>query len=106
LAQSSGDYLRAYDWSPDDKRVVYCDFSANTVSTLWLIDVAWGAKILLSPKQSTQELYDNPQFSKDGKGIYVITDHDSEMRRLAYHICFSGRPVTRLKKKFQWAAEH
>lgn len=28
--------------------------------------------------------YDAPQFSKEGKGIYVITDHDSQFRRLAY----------------------
>ena len=84
LAQSSGSYLKAYDWSPDDKRVVYCDFTSNTTSSLWLIDVASGTKTLLSPVTKEAEFYDYPQFSKDGKGVYVVTDHDSDFRRLAY----------------------
>ena len=40
LEKSSGSYLKAYDWSPDDKTVVFCDFSSNTASSLWLADVA------------------------------------------------------------------
>jgi dipeptidyl aminopeptidase/acylaminoacyl peptidase len=84
LAKSSGTYFKAYDWSPDDKRIVFCDFTSNTASALWLLDVASGNKTLLSPKVNQPEIYDYPQFSKDGKGIYVVTDHDSDMRRVAY----------------------
>ncbi len=84
LAQSSGTYFKAYDWSPDDKQIVYCDFSSNTASTLWLIDASTGSKALLSPKSSQPEFYDFPQFAKDGKGVYVVTDHESDFRRLAY----------------------
>ena len=48
LVQSSGSYLKAYAWSPDDKQIVFCDFLSNTTSTLWLIDVSTGKKVLLS----------------------------------------------------------
>src|SRR4051812_46618651 len=34
IVQSSRSYIKAYDWSPDDKLVVYCDFTANTTSTM------------------------------------------------------------------------
>lgn len=91
VAQSSGSYFKAYDWSPDDKQVVYSDFTSSTISTLWLLDVASGKKTLLSPKPDQPELYDDPQFSKDGKGIYVVTDHDSDMRRVAYVDLASGK---------------
>ncbi|MGH9963150.1 MAG: DPP IV N-terminal domain-containing protein, partial [Pyrinomonadaceae bacterium] len=100
LAKSTGGYFKAYDWSPDDKQVVFCDFTSNTVSTLWLIDVATGKKVLLSPTTDQRELYDYPQFSKDGKGLYVVTDHDSDFRRIAYidltsrrisYVPFAGR---------------
>jgi dipeptidyl aminopeptidase/acylaminoacyl peptidase len=91
LAQSSGGYFKAYDWSPDDKRIVFCDFTSNTASSLWLIDRETGKKALVSPKSEKPELYDFPQFSKDGKGLYVITDHDSEFRRLAYIDIASGK---------------
>jgi len=104
LVQSSRGYLKAYDWSPDDKQVVYCDFSANIASTLWLIDVTSGSKVLLSPKRSTQDLYDNPQFSKDGKGIYVVTDHDSDMRRLAY-IDLASHQFTYVPSETRWDVE-
>ncbi len=84
IAKSSGSYFKAYDWSRDDKQIVFCDFTSNTASTLWLLDAATGNKTLLSPKSDSPELYDYPQFSKDGKGVYVLTDHDSDMRRVAY----------------------
>jgi Tol biopolymer transport system component len=64
LAQRQGHYLKAYDWSPDDRRVAFCDFTSNTVSTLWVIDVATGEKTLLSQKgEAAGEYYDSPQFS-------------------------------------------
>lgn len=85
VAEGRGTYLKAYDWSPDDRRVVFCDFASTTVSMLWMIDVASGEKTLLGAKGGKEEeYYDSPQFSKDGNGIYVITDRDSELRRLAY----------------------
>jgi len=84
IAKSSGSYFKAYDWSRDDKQIVFCDFTSNTASTLWLLDAATGNKTLLSPKSDSTELYDYPEFSKDGKGVYVLTDHDSDMRRVAY----------------------
>jgi dipeptidyl aminopeptidase/acylaminoacyl peptidase len=101
LVQSSGSYLKAYDWSNDDKQVVFCDFTANTASTLWLIDVASGSKTLLSPNGSEREFYDSPQFSNDGKGIFVITDHDSDMRRLAY-IDLVSRKITYVPSDTRW----
>jgi dipeptidyl aminopeptidase/acylaminoacyl peptidase len=84
LVQTAGGYLKAYDWSPDNKLAVYCDFTSNTVSSLWMVDVETGAKTRLSPQTARDELYDFPQFSRDGKGVYVVTDHDSDVRRLAY----------------------
>jgi dipeptidyl aminopeptidase/acylaminoacyl peptidase len=101
LVQSSGSYLKAYDWSPDDKQIVYCDFSSNTTATLWSVDVASGSKTLLSPKTDQPEFYENPQFSKDGRGIYVVTDHDSDMRRLVY-IELSTRKITYVPSNPKW----
>lgn len=104
LEKSSGSYLKAYDWSPDDKGIVYCDFTSNTASTLWLIDVTTGKKVLLSEKSDTPELYDFPQFSKDGKRVYVVTDHDSDFRRLAY-IDLASRKIGYVPSAGQWDVE-
>jgi dipeptidyl aminopeptidase/acylaminoacyl peptidase len=85
LVESTGNYLKAYGWSPDDTQVAFCEFIGNTTSKLWLVDVEKGEKRLLSGSAAkTEEYYDSPLFSKDGKGLFVITDRDSDVRRLAY----------------------
>src|SRR5207253_4588775 len=66
------------------RQAVFIDYTSNTTSALWLIDIGTSEKTLLSPKERQDEYYDSPQFAKDGKGIYVITDHDSDFRLLAY----------------------
>lgn len=104
LVKSSGTYLKAYDWSPDDKTIVYCDFTSNTTSTLWLINVDSGKRVLLSPKSAERELYDSPQFSKDGKGVYVITDHKCDFRRIAY-IDLATLKISYLKSPTEWDVE-
>lgn len=104
LAQSSGSYFKAYDWSPDDKQVVFCDFSSNTASSLWLIGVEGGKKSRLLPETAQPKLYDYPQFSQDGKGVYVLTDHDSDMRRVAY-IDLASRKLTYVPSDPQWDVE-
>ena len=105
LAQGQGNYLKIYDWSPDDRKAVFCDFASNTVSTLWLIDVVSGEKTLLSPKTGTNtDYYDAPQFSKDGKGLYIITDRDSQFRRLAY-LSLATRQFKYLSDHIKWDVE-
>ncbi len=32
MVESTRNYLRAYDWSLDDKQAAYCEFVSNTVS--------------------------------------------------------------------------
>ena len=54
-------------------------------SYLWTVDASSGAKTLITPKGGAVKIaYDSGRFSKDGKGIYVTTDKDSEFQRLTY----------------------
>lgn len=104
LARGEGNYLKVYDWSPDDRRAVFCDFASNTVSSLWVIDLDSGQKTLLSPKRGEGDFYDYPQFSKDGKGVYVVTDRDSEFRRLAY-LNLATKEYKYLSNHIKWDVE-
>jgi dipeptidyl aminopeptidase/acylaminoacyl peptidase len=101
LVESSGSYLKAYGWSPDNKQVVFCDFLSNTTSTLWLIDVSTGKRVVLSPKKDEPEFYDFPQFTKDGKGVVVLTDHDSDVRRIA-RIDLASHKFTYIPSNNKW----
>jgi len=92
LVESTGNYLKAFGWSPDDTQVAFCEFIGNTTSRLWLVDVEKGEKRLLSGNaEKADEYYDSPLFSRDGKGLFVITDRGSNVRRLAYLNLSSGQ---------------
>lgn len=85
LVNSEGNYLKIFDWSPDDRQAVFCEYPSLTAVKLWTIDLTNGEKTLLSSSKAQAEAYyRTPKFSLDGKGIYVITDNNSETRQLAY----------------------
>jgi dipeptidyl aminopeptidase/acylaminoacyl peptidase len=75
------------------------------VSTLWVIDAASGEKTRLSPGGETElGYYGSPQFGKDAKGVYVITDRGSEFRRLAY-VDLATRRYKYLSDHIKWDVE-
>ena len=85
LAQLKGGGWAVADWSPDDSQLIVQEYVSANESYLWLMNAATGEKILLTPKGGPEKIaYGAAQFSKDGKGIYVTTDKDSEFQRLAY----------------------
>ena len=85
LLEVEGGGWGAQDWSPDDKQIVVGEGISVNESYLWLVDVASGERKLLTPKGGAVKVaYGGAAFSKDGKGLYVTTDKDSEFQRLAY----------------------
>lgn len=85
LVKSNGHMLQAIDWSPDDQKVVFVEYiSNNSESILWMVDVSTGEKTSLTPSTQTSSYSHSPQFSKDGKGVYVSTNYGAEFQRIAY----------------------
>jgi dipeptidyl aminopeptidase/acylaminoacyl peptidase len=73
------------DWSPDERRILLREFISINESYIWIVDAQAGEKTLVTRKSSDEQIsYSDAAFSKDGKGLYVITDDGSEFRRLAY----------------------
>src|SRR6266567_158082 len=73
-------------WSSSGDRVAYMSTRRTGKDTdLWVMDAATGEKTELTPRNTGEKVsYGEGRFSKDGKGIYVTTDKDSEFHRLAY----------------------
>jgi dipeptidyl aminopeptidase/acylaminoacyl peptidase len=85
LAQLTGGGWQPEDWSPDDKKILLEEELSINESYLWLVDTTTGEKTELTPRNTTEKVsYGEARFSKDGKGIYVTSDKDSEFHRLAY----------------------
>ena len=101
LAKLEGGGWQALDWSLDEKQLLVMNYVSAEESYLWLMDGNSGEKTLLTPKAEPKVSYVGGQFSKDGKGIYVTTDKDSEFHRLTY-IELTTKQPTFLSSNIHW----
>ena len=105
LTQLSGGGWQPMDWSPDDKKILLGEELSINESYLWLVDTTTGEKTELTPRSSGEKVsYGEGRFSKDGKGIYLTTDKDSEFHRLAYFDLAMKQPKY-LTSKIPWDVE-
>ena len=102
LLQLSGGGWGVADWSPDDRKLLLNEGVSANESYLWLVDLSTGEKTLLTPKGNVDKVsYGQARFSKDGRGIYLTTDKDSEFMRLAY-MDLATRQHTFLSNQIKW----
>jgi dipeptidyl aminopeptidase/acylaminoacyl peptidase len=102
LAKLAGGGWSALDWSPDDHRILVSEYLSANESYLWTCDSTTGEMTLLTPKGGNEKVaYRQGEFSKDNKGVYVLTDLGSDFHRLAY-IDFAGKEPTFLTTHIPW----
>ncbi|MBE9179740.1 S9 family peptidase [Oculatella sp. LEGE 06141] len=105
FAQVEGGGWFPLGWSPDDRQIIAMEYVSINETYLWLYDVATGDKTLLTPKQNSEIVsYQAAVFSKDGRGLYVVSDRDSEFLRLAY-FDFETQHYTYLTNHIPWDIE-
>jgi dipeptidyl aminopeptidase/acylaminoacyl peptidase len=105
LTKLEGGGWEPVDWSPDDKKILLVEELSINESYLWLVDTTSGEKTALTPRDAKEKIfYGDSRFSKDGKGIYVVTDRDSEFQRLAYMDLATKEPKY-LTSKISWDVE-
>ncbi|MEC4818066.1 MAG: S9 family peptidase [Scytonema sp. PMC 1069.18] len=96
----------AMDWSRDDSQVLVVEYVSANESYLWLFDTQTGEKKLVTPKGGEEKVaYPGGLFSKDGKGLYVISDRDFEFSRLTY-IDLATLKHTYLTSNIPWDVEN
>ncbi|HWW15872.1 MAG TPA: S9 family peptidase [Candidatus Dormibacteraeota bacterium] len=101
VSQMEGGGWSVADWSPDGKQLLATNGVSAAESYVWLIDIATGKIELLTPKAAETVAYGNERFAKDGKGVYLTSDQDSEFQRLVY-MDLSSRKVTVLTPGLNW----
>ncbi len=91
-------------WSPNDQQILSVEYISVNESYLWLFDTQSGEKTLITPQEEEKVFYGSAVFSKDGKGLYVVTDKDSEFSRLAY-LDLDTKEHTFLSQGIDWDVE-
>ncbi|MBW4442242.1 MAG: prolyl oligopeptidase family serine peptidase [Plectolyngbya sp. WJT66-NPBG17] len=105
LAQVEGGGWGGMSWSPDDRQLLVVEYVSVNESYLWTIDTDSGEKKLITPKGGKEKIsYQGGVFSKDGKGLYVVTDRESEFQRLTY-VDLATLKHTYLTTQIPWDVE-
>ena len=74
-----------FRFSEDGKRLAFVEYISANESYLWVMEVATGRKRRITPpSRGGKVFWGSAHFSKDGKGVFTITDQGSEFRKLAY----------------------
>jgi dipeptidyl aminopeptidase/acylaminoacyl peptidase len=94
LAELKGGGWDIQDWSSDEKQLLVIEEISINESYLWLFDTQNGTRKELTPRPAEgaeKVSYSRARFAREGKGIFVTTDRDSEFQRLAYIDLASGK---------------
>jgi dipeptidyl aminopeptidase/acylaminoacyl peptidase len=77
------------DWSPDDRKLLVLKYVSIGEGYLYVVDLASGQKREVDPSPGKVGIA-GAKFSRDGQGVYLISDRDSEFRKLRYVNLFTA----------------
>ncbi len=92
------------EWSPDNTRLLLLKEISVNESYLHLFDVATGQLQLLMPSGSEKAAYGPAVWSKNGRGLYLVSNLGSEFRRLFYYD-LAAKTFTSLSDNIPWDIE-
>ena len=72
------------DWSPDEKTLLVEKSVSASESYFYLLDIASGKLEQINPA-SEKISYGGASFSRDGKGVFITSDENSEFQILKYY---------------------
>jgi dipeptidyl aminopeptidase/acylaminoacyl peptidase len=101
----SGGGWSAIDWSPDGRTILLMEGLSANESYLWSYNLVTRQKVMLTPKEDTVQVSrSGAVFSKDGKGLYLTSDQNSEFLRLWY-MDIKTRTMKLLSAGLNWDVE-
>ena len=105
LAMAGDDAAAWYplDWSPDDRKLLVLKYVSAGEAYLYVVDLATGQKREVDPAPGRVGI-GGARFSRDGQGVYLISDRDGEFRRLRY-VGFFNSEKSVLSDHIPWDVE-
>jgi dipeptidyl aminopeptidase/acylaminoacyl peptidase len=102
-SQSTG--WSALDWSPDDQNILLENYISANESQLFVMSATGGERTQLSPANANEKVaWQGGVFSKDGRGVYTVTDQGNEFSRLAY-IDLKSHEISFITPDAKWDIE-
>ncbi|MEO7207201.1 MAG: S9 family peptidase [Steroidobacteraceae bacterium] len=89
VADDSGAEWSALDWSADDSKLLVRKEVSISEAYLYIVDLSSGQKREVEPAPVKVGIA-GAKFSRDGQGVYLISDRESEFARLRYVNLFTN----------------
>jgi dipeptidyl aminopeptidase/acylaminoacyl peptidase len=86
---NSGAAWTVLDWSPDDRKLLVLKSVSASESYLYVVDLISGQKKEVEPSAAKVAI-SGAKFSRDGQGVYLISDREAEFSRLRYVNLFTN----------------
>jgi len=104
LSENKGGDWGIVDWFNDDSKLIVQEGISVNETRLYVLDANTGNKTRLLPEKDERATYNGVSITKDGKGIYLITNKDSEFNRLAY-FDFTTKKLDFISSSIPWDIE-
>ena len=91
------------DWSPDDRKLLVLKYVSIGEGYLYVVDLSSGQKREVDPSPTKIGIA-GAKFSRDGQGVYMISDRDAEFAKLRYVNLFTGEK-TLISGPIPWDVE-
>jgi dipeptidyl aminopeptidase/acylaminoacyl peptidase len=85
----SGAAWSVLDWSPDDSKLLVLKEVSVSEGYLYIVDLGTGQKREVEPSPAKVGIV-GAKFTRDGQGVYLISDRESEFVRLRYINLFTN----------------
>jgi dipeptidyl aminopeptidase/acylaminoacyl peptidase len=102
-ADGSGAAWSVLDWSPDDSKLLVLKEVSVAEGYLYVVDLSSGQKREVEPTPAKVGIA-GAKFSRDGQGVYLISDRDGEFARLHYVSLFTS-DKTVISGQIPWDVE-
>jgi dipeptidyl aminopeptidase/acylaminoacyl peptidase len=91
------------DWSPDDRKLLVLKYLSISEAYLYVVDLGSGQKREVDPAPVRVGIA-GAKFSRDGQGVYLISDRDGEFAQLRYVNLFTGEKTV-ISGRLSWDIE-
>jgi dipeptidyl aminopeptidase/acylaminoacyl peptidase len=85
----SGAAWSVLDWSPDDSKLLVLKEVSVSEGYLYIVDLGTGQKREVEPSPAKVGIV-GAKFTRDGQGVYLVSDRESEFARLRYINLFTN----------------
>jgi dipeptidyl aminopeptidase/acylaminoacyl peptidase len=91
------------DWSPDDRKLLVLRYLSISEATLYVVDLSSGQKREVEPAPVKVGIA-GAKFSRDGQGVYLISNRDGEFSQLRYVNLYTGEKTV-ISGHISWDVE-